>query len=147
MSETVLVTGAFGLVGSAMVKRLAADGRRVIATGRNSVANRRAAQRLPAGVQVHWADLTDAAAVDRLVFEVAPIAIIHLAAVIPPAIYRDARFARKVNVEGTAALVRSAEMLPNPPPVPTRVELRCLRRTQPVSKPGPVWSGHTPEPL
>jgi NAD(P)-dependent dehydrogenase (short-subunit alcohol dehydrogenase family) len=32
MSQTVLVTGAFGLVGSATVRRFAADGWRVIAT-------------------------------------------------------------------------------------------------------------------
>ncbi len=31
MAETVLVTGGFGLVGSATVRRLAADGRRVVA--------------------------------------------------------------------------------------------------------------------
>jgi nucleoside-diphosphate-sugar epimerase len=115
MSETVLVTGAFGLVGSAMVKRLAADGRRVIATGRTSPANRKAAQKLPAGVDVRWADLTDSVAIDRLVAEVAPTVIIHLAAVIPPGTYRDATFARKVNVDGTAALARAAESLPNPP--------------------------------
>jgi nucleoside-diphosphate-sugar epimerase len=115
MSETVLVTGAFGLVGSAMVKRLAADGRRVIAAGRNSPANRKVAGKLPAGVDVRWADLTDSADVDRLVSTVAPTAIIHLAAVIPPGIYRDAKFARKVNVNGTVALARAAESLPNPP--------------------------------
>ncbi len=33
MAETVLVTGAFGLVGSATVKRLAVNGRRVVASG------------------------------------------------------------------------------------------------------------------
>lgn len=115
MSETVLVTGAFGLVGSAMVKRLAADGRRVIATGRTSPASRKAAHKLPAGVDVRWADLTDSVAIDRLVSEVAPTVIIHLAAVIPPGTYRDANFARKVNVDGTAALTRAAESLPNPP--------------------------------
>lgn len=114
MSETVLVTGAFGLVGSAMVKRLAADGRRVIATGRDSPANRKAAQRLPAGVDRRWADLADPADIERVVSEVAPTAIIHLAAVIPPGIYRDATFARRVNVDATAALVRSAASLPNP---------------------------------
>jgi nucleoside-diphosphate-sugar epimerase len=32
MSHTVLVTGAFGLVGSATVRRLLDDGRRVVAT-------------------------------------------------------------------------------------------------------------------
>jgi nucleoside-diphosphate-sugar epimerase len=115
MSERVLVTGAFGLVGSAMVKRLDADGRRVIASARNSPANRKAAQKLPTGVDVRWADLTDSTDIDRLVSDVAPTVIIHLAAVIPPGIYRDAAFGRKVNVHGTAALAHAAESLPNPP--------------------------------
>jgi nucleoside-diphosphate-sugar epimerase len=114
-SETVLVTGAFGLVGSAMVKRLVADGRRVIATGRNSPANRKAAQKLPAGVDIRWADLTDPADIKRVVAEAAPTVVIHLAAVIPPTTYRDAAFARRVNVDGAAVLARCAESLPNPP--------------------------------
>jgi nucleoside-diphosphate-sugar epimerase len=153
MSETVLVTGAFGLVGSAMVKRLAADGRRVIASARNSPANRKVAGKLPEGVDVRWADLTDASDVDRLVSEVAPTAIIHLAAVIPPGIYRNAKFARKVNVDGTAALTRAAESLPNPPrfvhasssavygaPNPHRFTGLCGDDTPP--KPCDLYGGH-----
>jgi nucleoside-diphosphate-sugar epimerase len=115
MAETVLVTGAFGLVGSAMVKRLAADGRRVIATGRDTVANRKKANRLPVGVDVRWADLTNSADVNRLVADVSSTVIIHLAAVIPPTTYRDASFARKVHVDGTASLVHAASAQSEPP--------------------------------
>lgn len=115
MSETVLVTGGFGLVGSTTVKRLAACGRRVVATDLGTPNQRRAAQALPAGTQARWADLTDPAAVTRLIAEVSPAAIVHLAAVIPPLIYRSAKLARKVNVDATAALVRAAERQPNPP--------------------------------
>jgi nucleoside-diphosphate-sugar epimerase len=115
MSETVLVTGAFGLVGSATVKRLAADGRRVVATDLGTPAQRKAAQALPAGTQARWADLTEPAAVNRLVSEVSPAAIVHLAAVIPPLIYRNPKRGRKVNVDATAALVRAAAGQPNPP--------------------------------
>ena len=43
MSDAVLVTGAFGLVGSATVKRLAADGRNVVATDLDIPENRKAA--------------------------------------------------------------------------------------------------------
>jgi nucleoside-diphosphate-sugar epimerase len=50
-----------------------------------------------------------------LVSDIAPDAIIHLAAVIPPAIYRNAELARRVNVDATATLVRVAEARPNPP--------------------------------
>src|ERR1700758_3384054 len=115
MSDTVLVTGAFGLVGSETVKRLAADGRKVIATDLDTPANRTKAQALPSGVQARWADLTNPADVDRLVSDVAPAAIIHLAAVIPPPIYRNPKPARRVNVDATEALVRAAEAQNSPP--------------------------------
>jgi nucleoside-diphosphate-sugar epimerase len=110
VSQTVLITGAFGLVGSATVKRFAADGWRVVAT-----AHHKAGQSLPPGVETRWVDLTDPAQVDRVVSEVSPAAIIHLAAVIPPTAYRDAKLARRVNVDATAALVRAAEAQPNTP--------------------------------
>jgi nucleoside-diphosphate-sugar epimerase len=115
MSETVLVTGGFGLVGSATVRRLAADGRQVVATDLGTAANRKAGEALPAGVQARWADLTDPADVDRLVAEVAPAAVIHLAAIIPPGIYRNAALARRVNVDATATLVRALAATADPP--------------------------------
>lgn len=115
MTETVLVTGAFGLVGSATVHRLAADGRRVVATDLDVPANRKAAESLPVGVTVRWADLTDPAAVGALLDEEAPAAIIHLAAVIPPFLYQRRGLAERVNVEATASLVRASEKLSTPP--------------------------------
>jgi nucleoside-diphosphate-sugar epimerase len=115
MTDAVLVTGAFGLVGSATVKRLASDGRRVVATDLDIPANRKAADALPAGVEVRYGDLTDPDAVDALVAGVAPSAIIHLAAVIPPFIYMRRGLAEKVNVGGTASLIAAAEKQPDPP--------------------------------
>lgn len=114
-SDVVLVTGAFGLVGRQTVERAAASGRPVVATSRDSKANRKAARRFPANVTVHWADLTDADGTRQLITAVSPRAIIHLAAVIPPAIYRNPGFARRVNVEATETLIRAAEALPRRP--------------------------------
>ena len=42
-------------------------------------------------------------------------AIIHLAAIIPPPIYRNPRLARHINVDATATLVHIAEAQPPPP--------------------------------
>jgi nucleoside-diphosphate-sugar epimerase len=115
MTAAVLVTGGFGLVGSQVVQRLTADGRRVVVADLDTPANRKKVAALPDGAEVRWADLTDAAAVDRLVSEVSPSVIVHLAAVIPPPLYRNPSLARKVNVDATMALVRAAEAQPEPP--------------------------------
>ncbi|BBZ47307.1 NAD-dependent epimerase/dehydratase family protein [Mycobacterium parmense] len=114
MSETVLVTGGFGLVGSQTVPRLAADGHRVIATDLGTAAQRKAAGALPPGTEARWADLTDGGEVERLIAETTPTVIVHLAAMIPPLIYRRPALGRRVNVDATAALLRAARSSPHP---------------------------------
>jgi nucleoside-diphosphate-sugar epimerase len=113
--NSVLVTGAFGLVGSATVKRLVADGWHVVATDLQTPAYEKAARSLPPGVQVRWADLTDWTALDCLVTAVSPKAIVHLVGMIPPGIYRNAALARKVNIDITRQLVDAAQAQPTPP--------------------------------
>jgi D-erythronate 2-dehydrogenase len=115
MSGKVLVTGGFGLVGSQTVHRLAADGHRVVVTDLGTPEQRKAAGSLPAGVEAQWANLTDPQEVDRLVADVSPSAIVHLAALIIPAIFRNRELGRRVNVDATAALVRAAQSQPRPP--------------------------------
>ena len=106
MSDAVLVTGAFGLVGAATVRHLAALGRRVLATDLDTPGNRRAAQSLPAGVSTRWADLTDTEQVAELMSEAEPAVVIHLAAIIPPLCYAQPGLARRVKVDATANLVK-----------------------------------------
>jgi len=108
MPEVVLVTGAFGLVGTATVRHLARSGRRVVASDLDTAANRKAAESLPPGVSVRWADLTEPAQAASLLSGVAPAAVIHLAAIIPPRCYADPALARRVNVDATANLVEAA---------------------------------------
>lgn len=115
MSDAVLVTGAFGLVGTATVRHLARLGRHVVATDLDTPANRAAAASLPAGVSVRWADLTDARQVSELLSEVQPASLIHLAAIIPPLCYAQPALARRVNVDATANLVNAAADQSNPP--------------------------------
>ncbi len=115
MSETVLVTGAFGLVGSATVRQLRADGRHVVATDLDIPANRKKATTLLPTADVRWADLTDPDAVTALLREVAPVAVIHLAAIIPPVCYARPGLARRVNVDATGLLINAAKTLPAPP--------------------------------
>ena len=115
MSDAVLVTGAFGLVGTATVRHLARLGRRVVATDLHTAANRKAAAAVPAGVAVRWADLTDSPAVSELLSTVQPASVIHLAAVIPPLCYAQPGTARRVNVDATANLVKAAGAQAIPP--------------------------------
>src|ERR1700757_1161162 len=116
-NDCVLVTGAFGLVGSAVVAELADQGRRVVATDLDIPSNRKRAQEFAArpGVEVRWADLTATTDVEALLAAVAPTAIIHLAAIIPPFCYARPRLAQAVNVDATASLVRAASGMPVPP--------------------------------
>ncbi len=107
--STVLVTGGYGLAGRDTVQRLVADGHHVVATAHRNVTG------LPDVVESRRVDLADAKAVHRLVSEIRPTAIVHLAAVLPPAIYRNPSAGRRVNVDGTAALVKSAERQDDPP--------------------------------
>jgi len=83
--NTVLVTGALGYVGTQTVARLHEQGDTVVPTDIDTPANRKAARRLPSGVDVRWADLTQRDQVASLLADVAPAAIVHLAAVIPAA--------------------------------------------------------------
>jgi nucleoside-diphosphate-sugar epimerase len=107
---SVLVTGAYGLVGRPVVKRLVADGFTVVATAHKALE-----PALPSAVEVRHVDLTKPGQVSALVDDVAPSAIVHLAACIPPMCYANRALARAVNVDATAALVRAATALPSPP--------------------------------
>src|SRR6202012_402466 len=104
-----------GLVGAQTVRRLADAGHRVVATDLGTPVQRKAAAALPARAEARRADLTDQGEVDRLIAEVAPTVVVHLAAVILPAMYRIPAIGRRVNVDGTAALVRAAQSAPRPP--------------------------------
>lgn len=107
----VLVTGALGNVGRHTVRALLGRRRRVVATDLRTPVNEALARTLPDGVQLRWADLTDATQVSELVADVAPLAVVHLAAVIPPTSYLHPDLARRVNVDGTRNVVDSIEVL------------------------------------
>lgn len=115
---TVLVTGAFGNVGRATVRLLLDRGYDVVATDvksdKSEAGEKELAQHTGARLAVHWVDLRDAAAVDALVQEVAPTALIHLAAVIPPIAYAHPALAKAVNVDATAHLVDAVGRLATP---------------------------------
>ncbi|QEN13394.1 NAD-dependent epimerase/dehydratase family protein [Mycolicibacterium sp. ELW1] len=120
--RTVLVTGAFGQVGWRCTEILVNRGYTVVATDLPTETSRTVAARLAAGRHPGtflpvYADLTDADAVSGMLSDHPPTAIVHLAAMLAPASYRNPKLARRVNVGGTTNLVRAAATLPEPPTV------------------------------
>jgi nucleoside-diphosphate-sugar epimerase len=107
----ILVTGAFGNVGSHTLPELLRRGHEVRCLARLSNANRKLAKEL--GVQVVWGDLTDAAAVSRAVNGVDTV--VHLAAMIPPAADEQPELARATNVDGTANVIAACRAQPSKP--------------------------------
>lgn len=97
----VLVTGATGGLGLALVGALAAAGREVVATGRRDGVDPRL--RVP-GVRYVRADLTDAAAADGLCRDVGTV--FHCAALSSP--WGPADAFRRANVDATANLLAAA---------------------------------------
>ncbi|MGB8386886.1 NAD-dependent epimerase/dehydratase family protein [Mycobacterium sp.] len=118
--NTILVTGAFGLVGKRCTQILLGRGRTVIAMDLRNDKTVAAEGELrdgehPGTLIAVYTDLLDAEAVRDLVTTHQPEAIIHLAAILSPASYRNPALARKVNVGGTENLLAAAAALPHPP--------------------------------
>ncbi|GIE85922.1 NAD-dependent epimerase/dehydratase family protein [Actinoplanes regularis] len=109
----VLLTGGAGNVGSHTLPELVARGHTVRWFERSTTAKRRSARGLPPGVEVVWGDITDAAAVLRATAGVD--AVVHLAALIPPAADEEPERARAINVDGTANVVAACQAQPTPP--------------------------------
>jgi nucleoside-diphosphate-sugar epimerase len=119
-TDPVLVTGAFGQVGNRCAEILLGRGRTVIALDLRNDATVAAADELKNRVSTGtlipaFVDLLDADAIAALIAEHDPEAIVHLAAILAPASYRNPRLARKVNVGGTSNLVQAALALPTRP--------------------------------
>ncbi len=109
----ILLTGAFGNVGSHTLPELLRRGHQVRCVARLTTVNRRKARELPAGAEIAWGDITDAVAVARATAGVD--AVIHLAALIPPRADEEPDRAREVNVVGTANVIAACEAQPEPP--------------------------------
>lgn len=108
---TILLTGAFGNVGSHTLPELLRQGHQVRCFARLTTANRKAAREL--GVEAVWGDVTNAEAVTRATAGVDTV--IHLAAMIPPEADEHPEQARATNVDGTANVIAACQAQPEPP--------------------------------
>lgn len=120
IADVVLITGAFGQVGKRCAEILLRRGRTVIAmdlqNDKTTVVADELATRTDGGTLiVAYADLLDAETIADCVSRHKPAAIVHLAAMLAPASYRNPLLARKINVDGTHNLVAAARALSEPP--------------------------------
>jgi nucleoside-diphosphate-sugar epimerase len=107
MSGAVLITGGAGSVGRILVSRLRQDGRPVRIFDLPSM--NYAGLEDVGGIELIKGDITDADTVRKAVDGVD--AVIHLAAILPPASERDRSRTFAVNVDGTTHIVRALETL------------------------------------
>lgn len=113
-TQTLIVTGAAGFIGSHACEALISRGWRVVGVDNFcdfydrswKEANVKA---VGPRLELHEMDICDGAAVGRLVAQVKPAVILHLAAMagVRPSIVRPAHYVR-VNVEGTTNLLQAA---------------------------------------
>ncbi|WP_236794198.1 NAD(P)-dependent oxidoreductase [Amycolatopsis sp. GM8] len=98
--DTVLVTGASGLLGNAVVARLRARGSRVVATDLT-----------PRSSDVIACDVTDGAALDAIVVREGVTGIVHCGAISGPMLSRDApRTIIDINIGGTTNVLETARL-------------------------------------
>lgn len=109
----VLVTGAFGNLGTLVLARLLAAGHAVTAFDVRTPENERHARAFASRTTVRWGDIRDAAAIGEAV--AGQHAVIHLAAIIAPFSEAAPELARQVNVAGTVNVLRAVERSPAGP--------------------------------
>ena len=100
--KNILVTGAAGLVGAAVVRRLAADGQSLIATDMRDA-------KVPDGVRFEAADLTNQTAMAAVLLSHAVDTVIHCGAISGPMVAADnPHLVIAVNVGGALNLAEAA---------------------------------------
>lgn len=102
MSEIVFLTGATGVVGNAIAKRLVASGRAVRALVRNKD---RARGCLPEQVEVAVGDVTDRDSVRKAM---EGCAVVYHASGLPEQWFKDDSIFQRINVDGTVNVLEAA---------------------------------------
>ena len=102
----ILLTGAFGNVGSSTLEELLKKGQDVRVFELDTPKNKRRAKKYPK-VEFVWGNITQKQDLEKVVSNVD--AIIHTAAIIPPLADQKPEFAYNVNVNGTENLIKAIQ--------------------------------------
>lgn len=111
----VLLTGAFGNIGSSTLSELVNREHQVRCFDIKNKNNRKKANKYRNNDQVEivWGDIRNPEDVKKAVKGIE--VVIHLAAIIPPLANKKPLFAEKINVDGTRNLLSAIEQQQNPP--------------------------------
>lgn len=132
--RVVMVTGAFGNVGTSTLAAALGAGCRVLTFDLDTKVNRRrAARQRSRRMDSVWGDILDADAVGAAVSR--SDAVIHLAALIPPGSDRDTARTWAVNVDGTRTVVDAVAAAPSRPRLVHASSLSVYGRTQHLEPP------------
>jgi UDP-glucose 4-epimerase len=129
----VLLTGAFGNVGSSALDELLERGHQVRCFDVATRANRKAAKKIKEKAEVFWGDLRHLEDVTAAVKE--QDVVVHLAFVIPTlsatgvSSEADPEWARNINVGGTRLLLEAMKAQPTPPKMLFSSSLHIYGRT------------------
>ncbi|RMF44302.1 MAG: NAD(P)-dependent oxidoreductase [Anaerolineae bacterium] len=110
---TILITGAFGNIGSSTVAEALRQGYTVRCLDVRTKRTEQAARRVAGGAEILWGDIRDPQTVQQAVQGVD--AVIHLAAILPPQSDEQPDLAWEVNFEGTRTLVDACRAQEKPP--------------------------------
>jgi nucleoside-diphosphate-sugar epimerase len=138
----ILVTGAFGNVGTSTVRELLSQGHWVRCLELQTPANERAARRFGGLAEVVWGDLRRPNDVAAAVAH--QDAVVHLAFILPKlsatGVECEQRpdWAREINVGGTRNLLQAMQAQPSPPRLLFASSLHIYGRTQHLPPPRTV---------
>ena len=130
----LLLTGAFGNVGRAVLRQLVDGPHEVTCLDLPTRANRRLAH--TGGWSTRWVDLTDARAVADAVE--GHDVVLHVAAVIPPASIHRPDVAERVNVGGTRNVIAACQQATVPPRIVFTSSVALFGPTQHLAPPRTV---------
>ncbi len=126
----VLITGAFGNIGSSALQELVRQGHTVRAFDIKNEKNVRRAQQLAQefSFEQYWADIRNTEKVVAAVQD--QDVIVHLAYILPPAVDENLPVAKAINVDGTLAIIAAAEAQPTKPKFLFASSLEVFGHTQ-----------------